>query len=236
MTGALRAPDPDPGPAAAAAPPGDPDRAAAAAALRRLAHAVMAHDADPALLRRVAHQADATAEIVESAPGRHRRADEIKRRLWLAHPDEGPLHHFDECVVSGRENPMGIGIRVRRAGAEARATFRLGAAFEGAPGRAHGGIVAAIFDDLMGYVPQILRAPAYTRELTVTYLAPTPVGVDLSARAWLERRDGRKLWTAAEMVHENAVVATGRGLFVALPLERLGLTPAELGGSGTPQR
>lgn len=228
MSGIVR--EPDQGGPGAALPGGDPDRVAVAAALRRLAHAVVAHDADPELLRRVARQAVATAEIVEAAPSRHRQISEIKRQLWLAEPAEGPIHHFDECVVSGRENPMGIGIRVQRVGDEARAAFRLGPAFEGAPGRAHGGVVAAIFDDVMGYVPQIVRSPAYTRELTVTYLRPTPVGVDLTARAWLERREDRKLWVAGEVVHDEEVVATGRGMFIAIPLERLGLTAADIAG------
>ena len=71
--------------------------------------------------------------------------DAIKRRLWEdPPPDGGPMSHFAECVVSGTANPMGIAIDVRREGDEAVADFNLGAAFEGAPKRAHGGIVAHV--------------------------------------------------------------------------------------------
>ena len=45
---------------------------------------------------------------------------------------------------------------------EAVARVRLGHAFEGAPGRAHGGIVASIFDDVMGIVLTIHSTPAFT--------------------------------------------------------------------------
>ena len=71
-------------------------------------------------------------------------------------------------------------------------------AFEGAPGRAHGGIVAAAFDDVTGFVIGQLREPAFTGELTVRYLAPVPVDEPLEMRARLEGRERRKLFITAE--------------------------------------
>jgi hypothetical protein len=59
-------------------------------------------------------------------------------------------------------------------------------AFEGAPGRAHGGIVAAAFDDVTGFVIGMLQEPAFTGELTVRYLAPVPVDEHLEIRARLD--------------------------------------------------
>jgi acyl-coenzyme A thioesterase PaaI-like protein len=115
---------------------------------------------------------------------------------------------------------------VHRDGMEAVARLRLGPAFEGAPRRAHGGTVAAIFDDVMGYVLVLHRTPAYTGQLTVRYHAPVPVGEEVTARARLQGRDGRKLRIGAEMLVGDAVVAEGQGVFVAIPPERLGIDPA----------
>jgi acyl-coenzyme A thioesterase PaaI-like protein len=200
----------------------------AAAALRRLGHAVVGHDADVALLERVAAAADATAEMVEQGEPRSRPVEFIKRRLWEDPPvDGGPMSHFAECVVSGTANPMGIGIKVRREGDDAVADFNLGAAFEGAPRRAHGGVVAAIFDDVMGYVLVVHRAPAFTGRLTVSYRAPVPMGQDMTVRARLERRDGRKLFMTAAMTllsdPSHPVICEAEGLFIAIPPERLGI-------------
>lgn len=207
---------------------GDP-RAAAAAALRRLGHAVVGHDADPALLERIADQATRTAQVVEAGQRRRREVTALKRRLWTAPPADGqPMSHFDECVVSGRHNPMGIGIRVRRDGERALARFTLGPAFEGAPGRAHGGVVAAVFDDLMGYVLVVHRVPAFTGRLEVSYQAPTPLETPLEAAAWLRHRDGRKLTMAAEITLEGEQIATGSGVFIAIPPERLGVAAPQL--------
>lgn len=200
----------------------------AAAALRRLGHAVVGHDADETLLERVAEAANNTAAMVEQGRPRSRPIEIIKRRLWEDPPVEGsPMSHFAECVVSGTANPMGIAIKVRREGDDAVADFNLGPAFEGAPRRAHGGIVAAIFDDVMGYVLVVHRTPAFTGRLTVNYLGPVPMGQDMTVRARLERREGRKLFMTAQMTltggDHHAVICDAEGLFIAIPPERLGI-------------
>jgi acyl-coenzyme A thioesterase PaaI-like protein len=119
---------------------------------------------------------------------------------------------------------MGVAIKVHREGAEAVAKVTLGPAFEGAPGRAHGGVVAAIFDDAMGFVLSMERTPAYTGRLTVSYLAPTPVGEELEFRARLRDRTGRKLFIDGTAYHGSARVAEAEGLFIVIPPERFGIS------------
>jgi acyl-coenzyme A thioesterase PaaI-like protein len=143
----------------------------------------------------------------------------MKRKLYEAPQTEGPdLEHFPDCVVSGPANPMGVAVSLHRDGDDAVARTSLGAAFEGAPGRAHGGIVAAIFDDTMGLVLKIVSTPAYTGELTIRYLAPTPVGEELEFRARLARREGRKLHMEAEAyrVADGTTLATAKAVFIAI--------------------
>jgi acyl-coenzyme A thioesterase PaaI-like protein len=203
---------------------GDPGlaRARAAAALRRLGHALMGHDADPALLERVALAAEAVATDLEAGPVRHRDVVELKRRMFEVEvPDGARVVHFDECFVSGPWNPLGIAIEVHREGDEAVAQVELGPAFEGAPGRSHGGIVAAIFDDVQGYLLTLHGVPAFTGELAVRYLAPTPIGQPLTVRARLVGRDRRKLHTTGEAVADGVVVATATATFVAVERTRL---------------
>ena len=88
---------------------------------------------------------------------------------------------------------MGVAAETLRDGDDAVVRSTLGDAFEGAPGRAHGGMVAALFDEAMGFVLSIACTPAFTGRLTVTYRAPVPIGVPLEFRARLTGRDGRKL-------------------------------------------
>jgi hypothetical protein len=130
----------------------------------------MGHDADPALLQRVARAAELVAADLEAGPARTRDVVELKRRMFeVTVPDGARVVHFDECFVSGPWNPLGIAIEVHREGDEAVAQVQLGPAFEGAPGRSHGGIVAAIFDDVLGYLLTLygsLPSPASCRSAT----------------------------------------------------------------------
>jgi acyl-coenzyme A thioesterase PaaI-like protein len=111
---------------------------------------------------------------------------------------------------------MGAAADVERDGEEAVLRTTLGAAFEGAPGRAHGGIVAALFDEVMGFVLSVHATTAYTGNLTVTYRAPTPIGVELELRSRLRSRHGRKLRIVAEARHGETLVAEADGLFIAV--------------------
>lgn len=192
-------------------------RGRAAAALRRLGHALMGHEGDDDLLLEVADAADRVARQIESQPPRERDLLELKRRMFDIDVADGePVVHFDECFVSGPWNPMGIAIEVHRDGDDAVAEVTLGPAFEGAPGRSHGGIVAAIFDDVLGYLLTLRHQPGFTGELSVRYHAPTPIGQPLVFRAQMVGREGRKLWTAAEATADRQVVATATGTFIAI--------------------
>jgi len=71
-------------------------------------------------------------------------------------------------------------------------------------------------------VLSIHATPAYTGRLTVTYRAPTPLGVELEMRARLRSRHGRKLRIDAVARHGTAVIAQGEGLFIAVDPERFG--------------
>jgi acyl-coenzyme A thioesterase PaaI-like protein len=197
----------------------DPDleaRVRAGAALRRLGHAVVGHEIDPAFLTTVAAKVEEWLPEIESGETRSRSIVNMKREAWSTPAEGDSIGTFPDCVVSGDANPMGAGVKFQREGSQAVCRTVLGSAFEGAPNRVHGGIVAAVFDDLMGFVLHIEATPAYTGELTVRYLKPTPVRTELEFRAWLRDRDGRKMWIDAEARAAEELVATASGLFVAI--------------------
>jgi acyl-coenzyme A thioesterase PaaI-like protein len=197
----------------------------AAAALRRLGHALVGHEVDDDTFHAIAQWAEAQLPTIEAGAPRSRPVDDMKRRLFDAPPADGDsMDHFPDCVVSGRANPMGIAIEVHREGDDAVARVTLGAAFEGAPGRAHGGIVAAVFDDTMGFVLSMERTPAFTGRLSVSYRAPTPVGEALEFRCRLAERTDRKLLITGEARHGETLVAEAEGLFLSIPIERFGGT------------
>lgn len=78
----------------------------------------------------------------------------------------------------------------------------------------------------------ILKVPAFTGRLSVTYRAPTPVGVPLVFRARLEGRDDRKLQlVASAFVEGGDLLAEAAATFVVVSLERMLASPDVGGGS-----
>jgi len=188
-------------------------RLAAAAAVRALVHALVDHEADDAVLDELAGEAGAWAGRLTGGPRRTRPSDGLA--LWEAvHPDGDELHCFVDCLVSGPANPMSAGGQAHRDGDEAVLRVTLAPGFEGLPGRSHGGIVASLFDEVMGFALYMDGVPAYTAWLRVDYRAPVPVGLPLEFRARVTGRDGRKCMISAELTSPEGPGPTAEALFV----------------------
>ena len=127
---------------------------------------------------------------------------------------------FEDRAVGGSSNPMSLELGVRYDADEVVADVVLRSAFEGAPGRAHGGIIAAAFDDVTGFLIAKLREPAFTVELTVRYLAPVRVEEPLEIRARIDGRERRKLFISAEGRVAEAVVATCQATYLTVDPSR----------------
>jgi len=199
-------------------------RLALAGSLRTLGNALVAHQPGDEVLERIGAVIDGLLPEVEGAPERPHAFHMSEVNIFSAGVPEGvpiqPRNAFPDCVVSGMANPMGIAAKLWREGDEAVCQVTLGEAFEGAPGRAHGGVVAALIDETMGLVLSISRTPAYTGRLTITYRAPTPVGEPLVVRARREGTSGRKLTITAEMHAGDRLLAEAHGLFITVDPER----------------
>lgn len=129
-----------------------------------------------------------------------------------------PAHH-PNCFGCGPENPSSMGLRMRIDEGRVVGSICFAPHHEGGPGLAHGGAVAAAFDDLLGAVPSAHRLPAVTASLTVEFRAPAVLGPTLELEAHLERRDGRKLYTRGTMHDGATLLAEAHGLFIVVDLD-----------------
>ena len=190
-------------------------RADAAAALRDLSHAFAEHDADDAQLEAIAREARQLVAQLDPTARRDRLALMNASRAAGEFPASSGSG-FGDRAVGGLTNPTSadIDVQFEPDGVVARVVLRK--AFEGAPGRAHGGIVAAVFDDVTGFVIGQLREPAFTGELTVRYVAPVPVEVPLEMRARLDGRERRKLFISAVARDGDKVVATCHAIYITV--------------------
>lgn len=122
---------------------------------------------------------------------------------------------FDHSPIIGLANPLSPPLRLEYSGDRVTGRVTFGAAYEGPPGCVHGGYVAAVFDELLGSAQSLSGDQGMTAHLGVDYRSPTPLGVELELEGWLERREGRKIFTRGS-IHANGVLtAEADGLFVA---------------------
>ena len=93
---------------------------------------------------------------------------------------------------------------------------RFGAPYEGPPGFVHGGWIACAFDEMLGIVNVASGHPGMTGRLTVHYRSPTKLFCDLRFVSWVERTEGRRIVSRAELWDGETLTAEAEGVFVQL--------------------
>ena len=203
-------------------------RLEAAIALRKLNDAFVAHQCDDDLLRSIAAFASDATDRLRSGDRRDRAA------LLAAHFDgvfggdaagdilPTPASPMTDRAVGGTTNPISAEFELEIVGEEAVVRTTLGAAYEGAPGRSHGGMVAALFDDFTAFVLPLAKTAAYTGEITVRYHRPVPIEAPLEFRSRIVSHEGRKLRVTGECVADGQVVASTEVLFITIDFQTFG--------------
>jgi len=127
--------------------------------------------------------------------------------------------HYPTCLGCGPDAPQGFHLQVRRDGDDVVAEHVFEDRHSGGPGIAHGGAVATVVDDVLGYLLYVAGVPGVTRHLEVEYLRPVLVGARYVVRGRIESRDGRKLWVSCTGTAQDGTPSfSARGLFIAVDL------------------
>ena len=143
------------------------------------------------------------------------------------HPDAPPpgeemLSHFRFCFGCGVDHPTGLHLQVYAGeGLTTHSQFTVSEHHQGAPGLAHGGLLAAAFDEALGSLNWLLRRPAVTGRLETDFRRPVPVGSVLYIDAEVRGQAGRKVYTRARGAldaPDGPVAVTAAALFVQVPL------------------
>jgi acyl-coenzyme A thioesterase PaaI-like protein len=197
-------------------------RVRAGLAIRNLGHAVVGHAADVDRLEQLSALLEAQIALFETGQVRV-RASERPDGDWGPAPVDGDeMFSYGERPISGQASPYGLDVRVFRDGDEAVGHVAFGAAHEGAPGRCHGGIVSALFDDVYGFVLGLTAQPAFTGTLTIRYERGVPIGVPLQCRVRLDSVDGRKMFMSGELTGVDAngdliTYSRSTAIFITIP-------------------
>jgi len=210
----------------------------AAAALRALAHMFNAREAHDETLERVAAAAQKLTTELEHGARRQRVIPSFDE--FTSHqpdPDQPRPQGMADRAVVGSANPLSVEIVTTLDGDVAVAQVVFGAAFEGAPGRVHGGMVAAVLDDVAGYALAFEGEPGFTGTLEVVYRAPVPIERTIEFRTWVRGREGRKLFVEAEARLDEQLLASARLTMILVDQEHFRTNAADLldGGAAQPR-
>jgi len=80
-------------------------------------------------------------------------------------------------------------------------------------------MVALAFDDALGFVLNMHQIIAYTGRLSISYKAGSPLDTPLVITAWLDRREGRKLFIESELREDRPdaeLIATSSAIFIEM--------------------
>jgi acyl-coenzyme A thioesterase PaaI-like protein len=138
-------------------------------------------------------------------------------------PGERVLSHYRLCFGCGADHPTGLHLQVTAGeGVTANAEFTVTEHHQGAPGLAHGGLLAAAFDETLGSLNWLLRTPAVTARLETDFVRPVPVDSTLYIHAEVVGVVGRKIYTRAQGrlgAPDGPLAVTASALFLAVGLE-----------------
>jgi acyl-coenzyme A thioesterase PaaI-like protein len=128
--------------------------------------------------------------------------------------------------VSGPASPIAPPLRVEEGPGGLVGGARLDLVHEGHPGYAHGGIVAALLDDILGQVASRHASPVVTSRLTIRYRKPVPLRVPLLVTGAVAATDGARMTlrgVVSTRSEAEVVLAEAEGWFVHL-------SPAQITG------
>lgn len=121
------------------------------------------------------------------------------------------------CYVCGSDNTQGMRLKfeVDANDSVARGTFNLAHRYQGPPGAAHGGVIAAIVDEAMGKLSRLDGSVVLTAEMTVEYLRLVPLGRKILVEARPTEQRDRNYWRECTIRDSSGkLLVRSRGRFV----------------------
>jgi hypothetical protein len=195
-----------------------------AAAVRRISAVAVGQPLDDEEL------ADAAAELRSLAERLETSAARAKRRRNEPGPNGFPGVHpqdyFPTSPMIGFANPLAPPAEVwavtgqdGRREVRGRVTFDY--PYEGPPTCIHGGVIAELFDELLGLSNIVAGLGAMTATLTIRYRRPTPLLAPLELAARNTGRDERKIYAWGGIYYQGELTAEAEGVFIHVPPGRM---------------
>lgn len=193
-----------------------------AAEARRLASAIRRANAPSADLSRARELIAEASALLES---HHVEGMPMQGRVGPNGPtgmSQDPVEFFPWSPIIGPLSPISgdMTLDFDAAAERMRGRANFDAKHNGPPGMVHGGVIALAFDELLGTTNVCLGLGGFTGTLSVRYEKPTWVDTEIQLEAWIDRVEGRKVFTVGTMSIDGTVTARAEGIFITTTMWR----------------
>ncbi len=202
------------------AAPGDEALIELANAVRRISAVAVGRPIADDVLRQAASVLGGVADTLEA------KAENSKRPRSQPTPSTDPHDLFPTSPVIGPANPVAPpaefwAVTGENGMREIRGRVIFGYPYEGPPTCAHGGMIAALFDEMLGSANIIANHAGMTGTLTVRYRKPTPLLTPLDLEARCTGTERRKVFTWGGLFHDGELLAEADGIFISMEPGRM---------------
>jgi acyl-coenzyme A thioesterase PaaI-like protein len=121
---------------------------------------------------------------------------------------------FPYSPLVGRINPVAPPAEFVARDGVIHGRVRFGAAYCGGRNYVHGGIVAALLDEILGNVNMVNGVGGVTGTLTIRYRNPTPLFEELRVEGRCVRKEGRKVFSEGSLWLGETLLAEAEGIFI----------------------
>ncbi|MDQ6847798.1 MAG: PaaI family thioesterase [Candidatus Dormibacteraeota bacterium] len=147
-----------------------------------------------------------------------REYDESLDQSWLNDHSE-----YQRNFVHGLRNAGGLHLQYHLAGHRVITTWVASEEHAGFPGFVHGGLIAAVLDDVMGRCSVLHRRWVVTGRMETRFREVAPLSVALRVEGWTTRFTRRLMQAQSQMsLEDGTVVAEATGTYLPIPESLLG--------------
>jgi len=128
------------------------------------------------------------------------------------------LPRYKLCFVCGRDNAAGLDVQFFRDGPKIFCDWLPDEKHLGYRDRVHGGVVASILDEAMGWAPTfVFKRLCYSIEISVKYRQPIPSREAVRVEAEIDENKGRVATTKGRILNcSGSVCAESSGIYIPL--------------------
>ncbi len=123
------------------------------------------------------------------------------------------------CFICGSDNPVGFKtpIDVNAKTRSASCTVTVAPEFQGWAGMVHGGIIAALLDEVCAYAGMTVAKTVVTGELKTRYRKPVPIAQQITATAHVVSQVRRTVLVEAQLTSQGDVLASAEAKMIVMP-------------------